>query len=122
MITADAAREIARRHVQSAGEDLVLLDKPITSGHYGWVFLKKSESFVETSDVSGALAGNAPILVDINKRQIVTLGTAHDVDRYVFMYQRFGDPHAEPDQSTNLSDRRDNVERFSLVPFIFRNY
>ena len=102
MITVDAAREIAKRHVQSFGEDLTLLEKPVTFGDYGWVFSYQSKAFIETNDLRDALAGNAPILIDRDQGQIFTLGTAYDVSRYVQMYQRFGDPHAEPGSSLEL--------------------
>ncbi len=106
MITVDAAREIANRHVQSLGEDLILFEKPITFGDYGWVFSYQSNAFIETNEISDALAGNAPILIDSDQGQIFTLGTTYEVSRYVHMYQRFGDPHAEPGSSVKLCSWR----------------
>ena len=102
MITLDAAREIAKRHVQTLGENLTLFEKPITFGDYGWVFSYESTAFIETNDIHDALAGNAPILIDSDQGQIFTLGTAYKVSRYVHMYQRFGNPHAEPGSSLEL--------------------
>ncbi len=102
MITVDAAREIAERHIKTLGENLTLFEKPITFGDYGWVFSYQSTAFIETNDILDALAGNAPILVDSDQGQVFTLGTAYEVSRYVQMYQRFGDPHAEPGSALEL--------------------
>lgn len=112
MITVNAAREIAKRHVQSLGEDLTLFEMPITFGDYGWVFAYQSNAFIETNDISDALAGNAPILIDSTQCQVFTLATAYAVEKYVHMYQRFGDPHAEPGSSLEIcgwSNRADKV-------------
>ncbi|WP_171181802.1 ribosomal protein L7/L12 [Ruegeria sp. HKCCD8929] len=111
MITVDAASEIAKRHVQTLGEDLTLFEKPITFGDYGWVFSYQSNAFIETNDISDALAGNAPILIDSDQGQVFTLGTAYDVSRYVQMYQRFGDPHAEPGPSLELCGWRTGANK-----------
>lgn len=111
MITVNAAREIAKRHVQSLGEDLTLFEIPITFGDYGWVFSYQSNAFIETNDISDALAGNAPILIDSDQGQIFTLGTAYEVSRYVHMYQRFGDPHAEPGLSLELCGWRKGANK-----------
>lgn len=109
-ITADAAREIAERHIRTLGDDLTLLEEPVTSGDYGWVFSYQSIAFIETNDLRDALAGNAPILVDSNRGRVFTLGTVHEVYRYVHMYQRFGDPHAEPGPTLELRDWRTGAE------------
>jgi len=111
VITVDAAREIAKRHVQSLGEDLTLFEKPITFGDYGWVFSYQSNAFIKTNDISDALVGNAPILIDSDQGQIFTLGTAYEVSRYVYMYQRFGDPHAEPGSSLELCGWRKGANK-----------
>ncbi|GLT09701.1 ribosomal protein L7/L12 [Sulfitobacter porphyrae] len=102
MITIDAAREIATLHVQTLGEDLTLIEKPISFGDYGWLFSYQSTAFIETNDIRDALAGNALILIDSDTGQIFTLGTAFEVSSYVHMYQRFGNPHAEPGSSLEL--------------------
>lgn len=102
MITIEIARDIAKRHVDTLGAGLTLFDDPITSGDYGWVFTYQSTAFIETNDIGHALGGNAPLLIDRSEGRVVTLGTAYEVSRYVDMYQRFGDPHAEPGPSLML--------------------
>ncbi len=111
MITVDAAREIAKRHVQSLGEDLILFEKPITFGDYGWVFSYQSKAFTETNDINEALAGNAPLLIDSDQGRIFTLGTAYEVSKYINIYQRFGDPHAEPSSSVELCGWREGANK-----------
>ncbi|SFJ69974.1 ribosomal protein L7/L12 [Jannaschia pohangensis] len=118
MITIDAAREIAKRHVQSLGEDLMLFDKPITFGDYGWVFSFQSKVFIETNDIRDALVGNAPILVDSDKGQIFTLGTAYEVSKYINIYQRFGDPHAEPGSFVELSGWSEGANKVMATKII----
>jgi hypothetical protein len=111
VITVDVAREIAKRHVQSLGEDLTLFEKPITFGDYGWVFSYQSKAFIETYEISDALVGNAPLLIDSDQGQIFTLGTAYEVSRYVHMYQQFGDPHAQPGSSLKLCGWRKGANK-----------
>ena len=119
MITVDAAFEIAERYVQTLGHasgiDLVLLEEPISSGNFGWVFGYESRVFLETNDIRDAIAGNAPILIDKNSGQILVLGTAHDVEKYVHMYQCFGDPHAEPGPTIELVKWRMGAEKLAAV-------
>ena len=115
VITVEVAFETAKRHVQTLGADLILLEEPITSGNYGWVFMFQSRAFIETNDIRDALVGNAPILVDKNSGQIFTLGTAYEVEKYVNMYQCFGDPHAEPGPTIELLKWRMGAEKVAAV-------
>lgn len=103
MITLDMARAIARDHVQSMGVNLTLLAKPISSGDYGWVFSYQSKAFLETGHPSVAVAGNAPLLIDREQGHVITLGTAEALGVYLENYVRFGDPHAVPGSSLELS-------------------
>jgi len=56
----------------------------------GWIFYFNSKRYVETGNTTDALVGNAPFLVDRQKKCIVTLGTAYPVERYVEEYERTG--------------------------------
>ncbi len=121
LITLDAAREIAKRHLQTLGENLTLFEKPITFGDYGWVFSYQRTAFIETNDIHDALAGNAPILIESDQGQIFTLGTAYEVSRYVHMYQCFGDPHAEPGSSLELHGWKTGANKVMAITEIKAN-
>ncbi len=49
--------------VASGDEFILIYDKTIEVGE-GWVFFYNSREFIETGDLSSALAGNGPIFVD----------------------------------------------------------
>ena len=115
MITADAACEIARHHVLTLGDDLKLFEEPIISGDFGWVFSFQSNVYIETNDMRDALAGNAPILVDRESGVVFTLGTAHEIEKYLQAYERFGDPHAEPGPTLELVNWRTGVNKVAAT-------
>lgn len=66
-ITFEIAKKLALAHLNmqpTQSEDRVVLieDRTITKP-YGWIFFYDSERFLNTEDISYALAGNAPIVV-----------------------------------------------------------
>lgn len=80
MISRTQAVEAARAHLaeleQEVGEPLVLVEDAPEERNDGWLFHFNSARYVETEDVSHALAGNWPFLVRRNDGQIETLRDA----------------------------------------------
>jgi hypothetical protein len=57
---------------------------------FGWLFYYDSAAFVETGEISHALVGNAPYLVERDTGRILVTGTAYPMDHYLRLY-RSGD-------------------------------
>jgi Immunity protein 35 len=55
---------------------------------FGWLYFYDSSKHVETGDVSYALAGNAPLIVDKNDGKLYVTGTAQPIKHYLELYRR----------------------------------
>ena len=62
---------------------------------FGWVFYYNSAKYIETGDYREALVGNAPLIFDKRSKEIIVIGTAHDVSFYVGNCIKTGNPHNE---------------------------
>ncbi|WP_375491028.1 YrhB domain-containing protein [uncultured Jatrophihabitans sp.] len=82
MLAVDDARKIVDVIVgarQAAlGVDLVVLEPPQEFAQ-GWLFLYDSKDYVQTGNISSAIAGNGPIAV-FSSGEVQLLGTADSVD------------------------------------------
>ena len=78
VLTVELARELAREKMESiaalAGIECALLEHAVKT-EKGWVFFYNSKKFIETGNISFALAGNGPLLV-AQDGAIRCLGTA----------------------------------------------
>jgi len=55
--------------------------------NFGWLFFYESTQYMKTLNVSYALAGNAPFIVQKDNGKIFVLGTAHSVEKYLKDYE-----------------------------------
>ena len=69
-------------------EELSLIEDATIALEFGFVFFYQSKKFVETQNDSFFLLGNAPLLVDLKKNQIFSLGTALPVESYIAIYRK----------------------------------
>jgi len=106
---------MADSHVRTLSEDFILNPNPIHEGEYGWVFGYQHREFLQTGEISAALAGNAPLLIDKNTTQLHTLGTAHPVEYYVKNYIDFGDPHKVAGSTVELINRGLSVQSIEAI-------
>ena len=74
---------------------LQILKDDIEAHEFGWVFHYDPARHIETGDFQDGLVGNAPLIVDRHRGQIVETGTARETDYYVNNYIRNGDPNDE---------------------------
>ena len=123
MINVEAARKIATAHVRGLGNEakleLTLVEEPIASDHYGWVFGYNTTAYLETNSFSFALAGNAPLLVEKSTGILRSLGTAYPVEYYINNYIEFGDPHAEASRQIELFSHDDqNIRPIEAIKLI----
>jgi hypothetical protein len=54
---------------------------------FGWVFFYNSRAYLEGGELSSALAGNAPYIVNRHTGEVTTTGTAFPVEHYVDEYE-----------------------------------
>lgn len=89
MIDKAQASEIAIRRLSTmepdVGASLVLTE--VREFEFGWVFFYNSKAYVESGDVSDALAGNAPFLIDSDSGGLHVFGTANPVEFYLKDFQ-----------------------------------
>ena len=75
-------------HLMTEGSAKIVKDLTLTRP-YGWVFFYQSRAHLQNpSDISSALVGNAPILVDRVNGELRVLGTARPVEWYLSQYEQ----------------------------------
>lgn len=116
MLTFEAAQAMAREYVaQFSDDDLVVLYEPIVERDFGWVFGYQCKQFFQSKEISVALAGNAPLLINKHKGTLFVLGTAYPLDFYIQNYERFGDPHKVASSKVELTSRGKSVQSIEAI-------
>jgi hypothetical protein len=89
MITHLEAIGKARDHIEKT-TDLIceIIQDATIEKPFGWVFFYNSREFLETGDLSFALTGNAPIIVDKFTGLITETGTAYPIEYYIENYTK----------------------------------
>jgi hypothetical protein len=86
-MTLDDARQIVLDYLKQlerdTGCELAMLDGNTLKREFGWVFFYNARRYVETGNITHALAGNAPIVVTSRDRRIHVTGTAHPLEHYL---------------------------------------
>jgi hypothetical protein len=72
--------------------DYQILDDLTIEDDFGWVFFYQSKAFIETGDISRALAGNVPFLVSRADGRLHLTGPAHHIQYYIDNFKRTGNP------------------------------
>ncbi len=100
MITKDQAAKLVENEVCKTAEclpeddEIVLIPEATIEKSWGWVFFYTSKKWLETQDISYALVGNAPFIVERSSGKLIQIGTAHGIEYYIENYERYGNPHA----------------------------
>ncbi len=68
--------------------ECVIIEEATIEKEYGWVFFYNSKLFLETNDMSYALGGNAPIIVNKYTGVLHITGTAHPIDYFIGQYEQ----------------------------------
>ncbi|MCY1556249.1 Immunity protein 35 [compost metagenome] len=71
----------------SGSDELVILDAETIERSFGWIFFYDSKKFIETGELTYALAGNAPIIFDNRDGTIHVTGTSTGIDFYIAKHQ-----------------------------------
>ncbi|MBC8135501.1 MAG: hypothetical protein H8F28_06400 [Fibrella sp.] len=90
-VTEEAAYEAVSEYLASItyGMEMVIHNKP--SGNL-WMYYYQSAGYIRTQDISQALAGNAPILIDTITGEAFVTGTAEPIEEYIAAYRRRQEP------------------------------
>lgn len=90
MIDYSTAESIVKQYLASrAGHnrEFAVMDKLTIERPFGWVFFYNSKQFLETRDISQALVGNAPLIVDRADGSVHVTGTAEPTEHYIKEYE-----------------------------------
>jgi hypothetical protein len=91
-MTRDAAKQALEDYLRSLhsapDEAVVILDEFTIEKPYGWIFFYQTKLYIETGNVSYALAGNGPVVVRAGTHEIETLSTAISTERAVAEFER----------------------------------
>jgi len=68
--------------------EMVILEEETIEKEYGWIFFYQSKKFMESGNISDALAGNAPYIFNKHSGEIIVTGTAYPIDYYITEYER----------------------------------
>lgn len=87
------AQTLALKHIGASGycnadDEIVLIEDATIEKPYGWVFFYSSKRWLETNDISYALAGNGPFLVERATGSIIEFCSAYPVEASLRGYAR----------------------------------
>jgi hypothetical protein len=67
--------------------DISLIFTRVQEEKFGCVFFYNSREYIETGNLSAALAGNSPFIVDYENWEVHVLGTAYPTETYIEEYK-----------------------------------
>lgn len=94
--TVEQARELVRQKLDAmpGGKGFRILDASVSELREGWVFNYQSAEFLETGNISKALAGNIPMFVTRADGEIFLLSQHRLLIESMAAYRACGDPNA----------------------------
>lgn len=91
MLNQDQAQErvaaILSERKGSHKDEWVVVAEETIEKDWGWIVFYQSRSYLETSDIAHALAGNAPYLVNKHTGEVRITGTALPLEDYLNAYE-----------------------------------
>ena len=86
------AKTIVNKKLESLenkiGGKLVLIENATIEKEYYWVFFYNSKIYLETGNISYALAGNSPIFFDKVFGEMYEPGTAYPIEFYIEDFEK----------------------------------
>jgi len=64
------------------------------------------------------MAGKAPVIVERSSGRVVITGTAYPIQHYISIYEKCGNPHAEPSTRVRMSLEGSNSDRARVMKLI----
>jgi hypothetical protein len=74
------------RHDERNVQKLVVVR--VDEHDFGWVYFYDGSAHIETGNVSDAVVGNAPLIVDRTDGKLYITGTAHPIEHYLREFRR----------------------------------
>jgi len=115
MITFQQARQIAEskiKDVQLADQDTLTIIEDLTiEKEYAWISQYTSSRFLETEDLSFAIAGNSPLFITKFSGQLFTYRTGLTIEQMIDQFE-------EDNKIWNLSIRDNALSDTSKLKFI----
>jgi hypothetical protein len=92
MISREQARalveaEIHRPDPYGACGPVEIVEESTIERSWGWVFFYQSSEYLRTGNISAALAGNAPYIVNRHTGDVIVTGTAWPTQKYIDDYE-----------------------------------
>ena len=70
--------------------ELMLIESATMEKTYGWIFFYNSRQYIEEGNMSLALAGNTPLIVERRSGKLTVTGTARSIEYYSDLYEKQG--------------------------------
>ena len=70
--------------------ELMLIESATLEKTYGWIFFYNSRQYIEEGNMSLALAGNTPLIVERRSGKLTVTGTARSIEYYSDLYEKQG--------------------------------
>jgi immunity protein 35 of polymorphic toxin system len=91
-INLSKATELANRKLgilkKAIGEDLIIIENATIEKDCYWVFFYNTRSYLESENLSFALAGNSPFIIDKIHGDIYETGTAYEIEFYLNEFEK----------------------------------
>jgi hypothetical protein len=92
MISRQEARALVEAEINQPDPDgdrgaVEIVDESTLERSWGWVFFYQSAEYLRTGNVSAALAGNAPYIVNRHTGEVIVTGTAWPTQKYIDDYE-----------------------------------
>ena len=95
MLSRDEARALVVAEVSrppkypspGAATDLVVVDEDTIEKDWGWVFFYTSQRYLETRNITEAIAGNPPYIVNRHTGEVRVTGTGQPTEHYIAQYE-----------------------------------
>ncbi len=92
MMTKEQAKESVnkelRRRCQIPGDSYVIIENLTMEQPFGWVFFYDSRKYLETGNISDAIAGNGPVFVNRHSGMVEFCGAHKPLEAFLTEYER----------------------------------
>lgn len=89
MLTKTEALELVAKKLQQLSPDnpFIVVDEGTIEKPYGWVFFFNSKKYLETKEISDALAGNGPVIINKHDETVEFFGTFKSPSEFITEYE-----------------------------------
>ncbi len=91
MLNMDSAINIVNEYLVQqvdSNEELAIAKEGKIEKNYGWIFFYNTKKYLDTKEISYALAGNGPVVVEKRNGQVTFLGTGKTIEKVIEEFER----------------------------------